>query len=341
MSDKPKQHEFVQAIDPEHHYCVQYYGRDGYCNNLESHPIHAPAEPQPEPKLGPVQWKAVKRSPDPEDEVWQVIDERWTPASGEPRMIHNSLSENRARFMAAAANSYMPEPTASAESTPEQFRAAGIIGGYSGPNPSGLPMRSTPEQPQHKWTGCRRGGSPAEADSYEYVRYCEVCGIEDTCEYPLPPCVAPEQPSLHEQAVMDVAGMLQCFIEHVRLNSANHSCIALLVAQRELVLSEQQKLNAAESVCGEAYQLVGCLAADYPGVVPNIEKWLDNLSQCSIVHDGLLPVMLQPNKQIQAEQEIQELRQALKDMLPLLHGALERHKTKIEALLAKEQPNGQ
>jgi len=41
---------------------------------------------------------------------------------------------------------------------------------------------------QHKWTGCRRGGSPAEADSYEWVRYCEVCGMEDTCEDPLPPC---------------------------------------------------------------------------------------------------------------------------------------------------------
>ena len=41
---------------------------------------------------------------------------------------------------------------------------------------------------EHKWTGCRRGGSPSEADSYEWVRYCEVCGMEDTCDDPLPDC---------------------------------------------------------------------------------------------------------------------------------------------------------
>lgn len=40
----------------------------------------------------------------------------------------------------------------------------------------------------HIWTGCRLGGHPANADSYEWVRYCQVCGMEDTCEDPLPPC---------------------------------------------------------------------------------------------------------------------------------------------------------
>lgn len=40
----------------------------------------------------------------------------------------------------------------------------------------------------HKWTGLQRGGNPADAGSYEWVRYCEVCGIEDTCEDPLPIC---------------------------------------------------------------------------------------------------------------------------------------------------------
>lgn len=41
---------------------------------------------------------------------------------------------------------------------------------------------------EHKWTGVQRGGDPAEAGSYEWVRYCQVCGMEDTCEDPLPPC---------------------------------------------------------------------------------------------------------------------------------------------------------
>lgn len=40
----------------------------------------------------------------------------------------------------------------------------------------------------HKWTGQRAGGDPADGSSYEWVRYCDVCGMEDTCEDPLPPC---------------------------------------------------------------------------------------------------------------------------------------------------------
>ncbi len=50
---------------------------------------------------------------------------------------------------------------------------------------------SSPSTPmsEHKWTTVRQGGDPANADSYEFVRYCEVCGMEDSCEDPLPPCV--------------------------------------------------------------------------------------------------------------------------------------------------------
>lgn len=40
----------------------------------------------------------------------------------------------------------------------------------------------------HKWTGCQRGGSPVEATSSEWVRYCEYCGSEDTCEDDMPAC---------------------------------------------------------------------------------------------------------------------------------------------------------
>ena len=41
---------------------------------------------------------------------------------------------------------------------------------------------------RHKWIGCQLGGSPANAESYEWIRYCKVCGMEDTCEDPLPEC---------------------------------------------------------------------------------------------------------------------------------------------------------
>lgn len=34
----------------------------------------------------------------------------------------------------------------------------------------------------HKWTTRRQGGSPSDAGSYERVRYCEVCGMEDPGE---------------------------------------------------------------------------------------------------------------------------------------------------------------
>ena len=41
---------------------------------------------------------------------------------------------------------------------------------------------------EHVWTGCQLGGNPANAESYEWIRYCKVCGMEDTCEDPLPEC---------------------------------------------------------------------------------------------------------------------------------------------------------
>ncbi len=47
---------------------------------------------------------------------------------------------------------------------------------------------SYPALRSHKWTGCQQGGSPSEVGTYEWVRYCSVCGMEDTCQDPLPPC---------------------------------------------------------------------------------------------------------------------------------------------------------
>ena len=40
----------------------------------------------------------------------------------------------------------------------------------------------------HKWTGRQQGGCPSEIGSYEWVRYCDVCGVEDTHEDPPSPC---------------------------------------------------------------------------------------------------------------------------------------------------------
>lgn len=42
----------------------------------------------------------------------------------------------------------------------------------------------------HKWTGLQQGGSPSEEGSYEWVRYCKLCGMEDSGEDNLPPCPA-------------------------------------------------------------------------------------------------------------------------------------------------------
>lgn len=49
-------------------------------------------------------------------------------------------------------------------------------------------MSEATEPREHEWTGCQMGGNPANVESYEWVRYCKVCGMEDTCEDPQPPC---------------------------------------------------------------------------------------------------------------------------------------------------------
>lgn len=59
-------------------------------------------------------------------------------------------------------------------------------GGDASAKPS--PKKALASVRTHKWVGQQQGGSPAEAGSYEWVRYCSVCGMEDTCEDPLPPC---------------------------------------------------------------------------------------------------------------------------------------------------------
>ena len=47
--------------------------------------------------------------------------------------------------------------------------------------------------------------------------------------------------------------------------------------------------SPAELVCGEAYQLLGTIVFHYPQIIPNAEKWLDNLSRAKPIHDNLLP----------------------------------------------------
>jgi hypothetical protein len=57
----------------------------------------------------------------------------------------------------------------------------------------------------HQWTGCRRGGDPTDAGSAEYVRYCSVCGMEDTCKDPLPPCPGHRiEIMLHARSLVDL-----------------------------------------------------------------------------------------------------------------------------------------
>ena len=44
----------------------------------------------------------------------------------------------------------------------------------------------------HKWTGRQLGGNPANAESYEWVRFCgRVRHGRSTCEDPMPPCPGP------------------------------------------------------------------------------------------------------------------------------------------------------
>lgn len=65
----------------------------------------------------------------------------------------------------------------------------------------------------HKWTGRQVGGHPANAESYEWVRFCDLCGMEDTCE-DVPPCpVTREDLAAHlaeaERTIERMKGALQ------------------------------------------------------------------------------------------------------------------------------------
>lgn len=54
-----------------------------------------------------------------------------------------------------------------------------------------------------------------------------------------------------------------------------------------------ERLEAAESVCAETYQLLGAVVFACPGLVPNAKKWLDNLSHAEPIHGDLLPVAIE------------------------------------------------
>jgi hypothetical protein len=54
----------------------------------------------------------------------------------------------------------------------------------------------------------------------------------------------------------------------------------------------RRKGGGAKAVCAETYQLVGLIVGEYPDLIPDAEKWLDNLSQNKRVHKDLLPVEL-------------------------------------------------
>ena len=76
------------------------------------------------------------------------------------------------------------------------MRAALTEATFSTPTMTTIPAPQNPAErnagaamSEHRWVGRQLGGSPVNAESYEWVRYCEVCGMEDTCEDPLPPCV--------------------------------------------------------------------------------------------------------------------------------------------------------
>ena len=63
-----------------------------------------------------------------------------------------------------------------------------------GNNPRKLPkVDALTALKSHKWTGCQ---SDPFNHPGEYVRYCSVCGIEDTCEDSLPPCPGAPEVSL-------------------------------------------------------------------------------------------------------------------------------------------------
>lgn len=46
----------------------------------------------------------------------------------------------------------------------------------------------------HKWVSRRMGGNPSDAESYEYVCFCDVCGDELTEENRNGPCRVENEP---------------------------------------------------------------------------------------------------------------------------------------------------
>lgn len=86
-----------------------------------------------------------------------------------------------------------------------------------------LPATVSPGTAQrpHEWTGYKRGGDPADSGSVEYVRYCKNCGMEDTCEEPMPSC--------GENAISNPAGTLELAQEREgKLRAALENAVASL-----------------------------------------------------------------------------------------------------------------
>lgn len=64
--------------------------------------------------------------------------------------------------------------------------------------------------------------------------------------------------------------------------------VAAALRSRQLGGSPETDASEAATVCYQAYQLVGQLV----DLIPDADKWLDNLSEARLVHDGLLPVVV-------------------------------------------------
>lgn len=43
---------------------------------------------------------------------------------------------------------------------------------------------------------------------------------------------------------------------------------------------------------GELYQLISSIEIYHPGLIPDADKWMDNLAAAKVIHKDLLPVCL-------------------------------------------------
>jgi len=114
--------------------------------------------------------------------------------------IHSSIRE--ALKAMEVTESTLPVSPEGSEATPKDWFTQSLVGGWATPERGEPSPDSQPTEPlKHKWVGRMVGGSPANAESCEWVRYCDVCGMEDTCEDdPIPPCEGfpspePDQPT--------------------------------------------------------------------------------------------------------------------------------------------------